>query len=327
MGIYGNINKLTLLEYCINEEQNQLNTMLPSLNEITSLNEGNAWQTIKTVFGKIKKFFGFLKEKISAALDKISVFIKRLTSNDEHKPINTHYSFSGKAETIAKNMNIEYKEYNIDFIIKDLKSEYLKSINDLWDSFLSVVDTRLTKKNYNDMKAKTEELCKETDKFGAITDSLSEKYKKDSKDVAIPCIDGLSKAAIMHNNWFAGIKTILHDLELHKSNLEKSRNDLDKWIKNLEDKIAKNNDNGAFKDELGNEVDLKDICILLTKWLMYLNKIIDKVISSIKTINAISEDIEKIPGKVDGALVKIKYHTGVYKNQKKSEEPADSKVK
>ena len=70
MAIYGNINRLSLLEYYISEEQHQIDIMLPSLRE-SVINEGNAWEAIKNVFGKIKKFFGFLKEKIATLIDKI----------------------------------------------------------------------------------------------------------------------------------------------------------------------------------------------------------------------------------------------------------------
>ena len=317
MGIYGNINRLTLLEYYISDETEQLNTMLPSL---SSINEGNAWEAIKNVFGKIKKFFSILKEKIDVLIDKIKVFAAKIFSGDEHKPISTHYSFSGKEKELASKINIEYREFNIDLIIKDLKDNYLKEINDLWDSYLAVVDKRLNKSTYNEIKSKTEEINKSVDKFDELSKGLKDKYTKDSKEVSYPCTDGLAKAAIMHNNWFAGIKTIVHDLELHEKNLKNSIEDLEKYIKELENKISKNNGSPDFKDDLGNEVDLKDNCILLTKWEMQLNKIASSVAVSLSIISSISDEIGKISTKVSESLNKIKYHGAVAKNEKKENE-------
>ena len=317
MGIYGNINRLTLLEYYISDETEQLNTMLPSL---SSINEGNAWEAIKNVFGKIKKFFSILKEKIDVLIDKIKVFAAKIFSGDEHKPISTHYSFSGKEKELASKINIEYREFNIDFIIKDLKDNYLKEINDLWDSYLEIVDKRLNKSTYNEIKSKTEEINKSVDKFDELTKGLKDKYTKDSKEVSYPCTDGLAKAAIMHNNWFAGIKTITHDLELHSKNLANSLEDIDKTIKNVEKIIADNNGSGAAKDDLGNEVDLKDNCVILVKWQMQLNKIASSIKTSLLIIDGINGEIEKIPIKVSGALNKIKYHGAVAKNEKKENE-------
>ena len=209
MGIYGNINRMTLLEYYISDEIKQINSMLPSLNESVFINEGNAWEAIKNVFGKIKDFFKFLKEKISTLIDKIKVFIAKIFSGDEHKPISTHYSFSGKEKELAGKINIEYREFNIDFIIKDLKNEYLKEINDLWDNFLNVVDKRITKSTYNEIKSKTEEINKLVDKFDELSKGLKDKYNKDSKEVSYPCTDGLAKAAIMHNNATKALKRLL----------------------------------------------------------------------------------------------------------------------
>lgn len=314
MAIYGNMNRLTLLEYYISNEQSQIESMLPSLNESVSINEGKAWDVIKTIFGKIKDFFKFLKEKISIIIDKIKTAFKRLTSKDEHKPITVHYNFSGKEKELAKEINIEFTEYDVQFITSDLKSNYLREINTLWDAFVEVCQKRINKGNYSDMKHQVEELSTTVENFIKVTNSLKDKYNDKSKKVSIPCTDGLTKAAIMYNSWIGGSQSVVHDLELHERNLQNSIEDLEKGIKELENHVEKYKDADSFKDELGNEVNLKDNLVLFSRIEVYLNKILPSIRLGISIVDTIDKDICTIPDKINGALFKIKYHGKSAKN-------------